>query len=120
MDCCACKASMAEVVVDGVTIDRCGRCGGVWLDAGEAEELAQKSKPTKKDELRQKKYELLRQWKTGPQTSKPGDRECPRCHARLSRANYKDVPGLHVDLCATKSCGLYLDKGELEKIRLIG
>lgn len=29
-----------EVTFRGITIDRCGDCGGVWLDAGELEKLA--------------------------------------------------------------------------------
>lgn len=119
MTCAGCKADMTEVVVDGVTIDRCPRCGGVWLDAGEAEELAKATKPGK-DALKRRKYELLRQWRTSPVDPRPTDRECPRCGAALSRANYKDIPGLHVDHCAKAGCGLYLDKGELEKVRLVG
>lgn len=119
MTCSACKAEMKEVVVDGVTIDRCERCGGVWLDAGEAEELAKKTKPGK-DALKKQKYEVLKQWKSAAQDPKPTDRACPRCEEPLSRVNYKDIPGLHVDACRRKDCGLYLDRGELEKIRLVG
>lgn len=30
---------MEQVVMDGVVIDRCPKSGGIWLDAGELEEL---------------------------------------------------------------------------------
>lgn len=30
---------MEQVVVDGVTIDRCPKSGGIWLDAGELETI---------------------------------------------------------------------------------
>lgn len=30
---------MEKVVIDGVVIDRCPTSGGIWLDAGELEEL---------------------------------------------------------------------------------
>lgn len=120
MDCPGCKAGAGEfkeLVLDGVTIDRCERCGGVWLDAGEAEDLYKKS-PTPREELQKKKIELLRQWKVSALDPKEVDRTCPRCDKNLVRVNYKDIPGLQVDKCPT-DCGMYLDKGELEKIRLI-
>lgn len=118
MNCSGCGGDMQELVVDDVTIDQCERCGGVWLDAGEAEDLAKKGPTSPKDELKRKKYELLRQWKAAPQDPRPTDRSCPRCDEHLVRVHYKHVPGLLVDKCA-KDCGLYLDKGELEKVRLI-
>ena len=30
---------LAQVAFEGVQIDRCATCGGVWLDAGELEQL---------------------------------------------------------------------------------
>jgi uncharacterized protein len=120
VNCSGCKKAMAEVVVEGVTIDTCAQCGGVWLDSGEADDLAKKGgKTSPKDELKKKKYELLKQWKVSPQDPRPTDRSCPRCEEHLVRVNYKQVPGLLVDKCP-KDCGLYLDKGELEKVRLLG
>ena len=34
---------MKEVVVDGVTVDRCPTSGGIWLDAGELEEILKRA-----------------------------------------------------------------------------
>jgi len=40
MNCPRCvTSSMTEVVRDDVTIDRCDRCRGIWLDRGELEKL---------------------------------------------------------------------------------
>ena len=33
--CPACRELLAIVEIDGIEIDRCRRCGGVWLDPGE-------------------------------------------------------------------------------------
>ena len=38
--CPACKEPMVVFELDGVEIDRCLRCAGTWLDAGEIEQLA--------------------------------------------------------------------------------
>ncbi len=40
MRCPRCESSsLTELDRDGVTIDRCDRCRGVWLDRGELEKL---------------------------------------------------------------------------------
>ena len=42
MRCCKCGASMDEIVFRGVRVDKCLRCGGVYLDDGELEQLVGK------------------------------------------------------------------------------
>ena len=119
MDCPACDAQMREFELDGVMVDDCLRCGGVWLDAGEAKDLV-KQNPSPREALQKKKFDLLRQWKVAAvDGGRETDRTCPRCPSKLFRVNYKDIPGLQVDTCKDEECGIYLDKGELEKIRLI-
>ena len=39
MRCPRCDGSLVESKVDEVSIDTCERCGGVWLDSGELEQL---------------------------------------------------------------------------------
>ncbi len=39
LDCPVCRAPFKEVLMDGVLIDVCTRCSGVWLDRGELERL---------------------------------------------------------------------------------
>jgi uncharacterized protein len=39
MKCPRCESAMTELDRDGITIDRCERCRGVWLDRGELEKL---------------------------------------------------------------------------------
>ncbi len=34
---------MEEIVMDGVTVDRCKTSGGIWLDSGELEEIIKQS-----------------------------------------------------------------------------
>ena len=44
MRCPRCDDSLKESKVEGVTIESCDKCGGVWLDSGELERLTQKDK----------------------------------------------------------------------------
>ena len=39
MDCPRCDGRLHEMVFDDVRIDRCDKCHGVWLDAGELEQI---------------------------------------------------------------------------------
>ncbi len=43
MDCPRCGVKLDQEVLEGVTIDRCGACGGMWLDRGELETLAERT-----------------------------------------------------------------------------
>jgi len=44
MRCPRCDGNLEESKVDDVLIDTCDKCGGVWLDAGELEQLTKKDK----------------------------------------------------------------------------
>ncbi|HWP44756.1 MAG TPA: zf-TFIIB domain-containing protein, partial [Blastocatellia bacterium] len=35
MQCPRCDGTLEEITYEEVLIDRCNKCGGVWLDAGE-------------------------------------------------------------------------------------
>lgn len=41
MQCPRCDGRLHEAVFDDVRIDRCDKCQGVWLDAGELEQIIQ-------------------------------------------------------------------------------
>jgi uncharacterized protein with PIN domain len=44
MRCPRCNGNLKESKVDDVSIDTCEKCGGVWLDSGELEELTKRDK----------------------------------------------------------------------------
>jgi Zn-finger nucleic acid-binding protein len=39
MDCPRCTGKLHEEIYDDMSIDRCDTCGGIWLDAGELEQI---------------------------------------------------------------------------------
>ena len=47
MKCPRCESALIELDRDGVTVDRCERCRGIWLDRGELEKLQAKASPTR-------------------------------------------------------------------------
>jgi uncharacterized protein len=44
MKCPRCDGSLSESKFEEVTIDTCDKCGGVWLDSGEFEQVTKKDK----------------------------------------------------------------------------
>ncbi len=79
---------MKQDVIEGVEIDHCINCGGVWLDGGELESL------------------------TGHSLVAYRELGCPTCHQLLLT---RMIGTVEVDYC--KKCGgTWLDKGELEGI----
>ena len=50
MTCPRCSGSLHEIDRDGVTIDRCEKCRGVWLDRGELEKLVSRDRNGRGDD----------------------------------------------------------------------
>jgi hypothetical protein len=44
MKCPRCDGSLKETKLEDVSIDTCDKCGGVWLDSGELEQLTKHEK----------------------------------------------------------------------------
>ncbi len=44
MKCPRCDGSLNDINFEEVSIDPCDKCGGVWLDSGELEQLTRKEK----------------------------------------------------------------------------
>jgi hypothetical protein len=42
MNCPRCDGSLKESKIDEVSIDTCEKCGGIWLDSGELEQLTKR------------------------------------------------------------------------------
>ena len=102
------ETELANRTVEGVGIDRCESCGGIWLDMLELERL-----------LEAKPRELIREDRAAAEeaTASGGDqRACPSCRGTyLIKLNSLHRPGTIVDSC-TVCHGTWLDAGELSRL----
>jgi Zn-finger nucleic acid-binding protein len=95
---------MRTLTVDGVTVDRCRKCGGLWLDLGEKERLL--ARP-----------EAVRAADTGPPVigrhmDEQREIRCPRDGAVM--VPVADPRQRHVRFESCSVCGgVFLDAGEL-------
>jgi Zn-finger nucleic acid-binding protein len=101
--CPVCRVGLVVFELDGVEIDRCNRCRGTWLDAGELEVIAARSGVDSAD--------LGRQLAAAPDGGR-SVRPCPRCRGRMRRAI---VSGVEIDRCG-RGHGTWLDAGETEQL----
>ncbi|MEJ2088992.1 MAG: MFS transporter [Gammaproteobacteria bacterium] len=100
--CPKCRADMETLEVDGVEIDRCLECGGLWFDAGEMEKL--------------KSRRIAEAVDIGDSANAAAHNRidrygCPRCGGHMVRM--VDARQRHIWYEKCSSChGSYLDAGE--------
>lgn len=108
MLCPHCNADLKVVVKKGVFVNECGGCGGQWLLKEKFAALRQKE-----DEFI--KWLDLPLWKEDKHHKLSlSSRACPECSSNLYAVDYHGHD-ITLDIC-TKCAGVWLDKGELEKI----
>lgn len=99
---------MARLDAQGTAIDRCDKCGGVWLDAGELAVLLKFSGDKK---------ELVGMIDAGAATETHtrhavGTVLCPRDHSPMAIVADKKQKHIEFEMCMT-CCGVFFDAGEL-------
>jgi len=86
-------------------VDRCPRCGGIWLDTGELESL-----------LKLGKF-YIESLDQQPHIKRPAyaTRLCPRCGIKLASMKYERLKSIELDVCP-RCGGIWCDAGELKQI----
>ncbi len=107
MNCPKCLAELAVLDVDGLELDSCPSCQGVWFDN---DELRQ-GKDLSDENLVWMDFEL---WKHTDRFELQPGVECPKCAVTMGSMLYGDT-GVTVEHCS-KCRGVWLDEGELEHI----
>jgi len=105
MKCPVCNEEMLTLELDGVEIDYCYSCGGIWLDEGELELLLENT------ELKDK---LLASF-TLAKRSREKRRRCPICRKKMEKVFLGDEKNILLDRCP-KRHGIWFDKGELAEV----
>lgn len=102
MDCPKCASAMEKVSYEGVEIDRCTGCKGIWFDLQEHEQL----KLMKGSESIDTGDPAV-----GRKMNKIDRIICPVCKTQMMRMVDNDQPHIWYESCAT-CYGVYFDAGE--------
>jgi uncharacterized protein len=108
MDCIKCTGKLHQVEVDGVVVDQCELCSGIWFDSGELVRV-----------LGMKSVEALRSLTKGNGNKADDTRRgrCPRCQGDGKLVQVASLESnIHIDTCAVCG-GQWLDGGELAILR---
>lgn len=97
---------MQAVLADGVEVDRCTECEGIWFDAGELDWLAQ-------DEIAQAID--VGQVEAGRSMNAVTEIDCPRCGRPMKHVADEHKPEIRYEICL--GCeGAFLDAGEFREL----
>lgn len=106
MRCPKCRADMEQVDHEGIEVDRCWHCRGIWFDAGEIDALSTQGAAEALDTGEQA---------TGAQHNVMRDYQCPRCNGHMSSVVDARQPHIAFETC--DDChGSFLDAGELRDL----
>ena len=106
MHCPKCRIVMDKVEVDGVEVDRCQICKGLWFDTGEADAL--------RDAKAAKVIDTGNAWE-GSQLDFIDRYRCPRCGGVMSRSADTKQKHIHFETCADCQ-GSFFDAGEFRQL----
>ena len=108
MICPNCSIALVQKSIEGIQIDECEQCEGIWLEEVELRQLKDKIDA----DLNWMDFEILRH----PELFKPKAKRthCPSCQDSMDVLDY-DKTKVEIDYCS--SCkGIWLEKNELERI----
>jgi Zn-finger nucleic acid-binding protein len=104
--CPVCRIPLVGFELEGIELDRCIDCRGIWLDPGELEAIAEAAgaEPGRLSAALQ-----------AAKGKKHGERKCPRCERRLRTVQIGPRESMMIDRCP-RGDGLWFDHGEMEML----
>ncbi|OKH25551.1 hypothetical protein NIES593_04205 [Hydrococcus rivularis NIES-593] len=106
--CPKCRAKLESFVYQGIEIDRCPKCAGIWLDSLEAERLKMIQGSESVD---------IGVSATGMSCAcSEKELKCPKCHAKMIRMLDIDLYAIWYEQCS-KCRGIWFDAGEFKKFK---
>ncbi len=107
MHCPKCGNFMRAVAYQGITVDRCSKCNGLWFDKNELEQL---------EELKGSEVIDLGPSELAAELDKKLMVKCPRCDAPMERKHVPKQQHIVYDECI-KGHGVYFDAGEFRDLK---
>ncbi len=114
MKCLDGPGTMRSVPFEGITIEYCTECFGVWLDDGEIAHIVEKHGHVFSPEART--HHLKRVGQDERVGSQPPN--CPVCGAKMITSNYAYDSGVMIDRCPNNH-GIWLNGGEFQKVQIV-
>jgi Zn-finger nucleic acid-binding protein len=109
MRCPKCRSDMDQIMIDGVEVDRCSSCYGLWFDSGELSKLSHKKAAAALD---------IGDVATGKKQNEIEHYRCPRCAGPMNRLVDPTQTHIWFERCGTCH-GSFFDAGELTDLATV-
>lgn len=110
LKCPRCRDTMEALRFGTTKAQECGACGGLWLDP----ESLQRLSNAKEERAGMISVLAARIPTSSVATDAVRYIPCPRCEKLMNRMNFAQSSGVVLDVC--KSHGVWLDRGELQRV----
>jgi len=108
--------TLASETYEGVEIDRCPHCRGVWLDSGELEAV-QTNQDSDFRGVPGSKMDMVKAAVDMAKAESEGPRGCAVCETELVKREYVSSSQIMIDNCP-KGHGVWLDAVELSRLQM--
>ena len=106
MRCPKCDGDFESFRYEGIDLDRCSSCEGLWFDAAEREQVAASERPEAIDSGSRR---------TARRFNEMTDVDCPRCATRMTRVADREQSHIEYEFCP--ACrGSFFDAGEFRDL----
>jgi len=106
LQCPKCRHGMDEITFEGITIDRCTHCQGLWFDEDEAHRLKK---------LKDSHILDTGDPAEGQKYDSRADIQCPRCGKDMEKVSDPKQKHIWYELCPDH--GMFLDAGEFSDFK---
>ncbi|MFA6449174.1 MAG: zf-TFIIB domain-containing protein [bacterium] len=113
MNCPVCRVDMIVVEYEGVELDHCVKCSGVWFDRNELEYFLERSQLRIEDLHIKAATAVGADFKSAP-GAKEKLRRCPLCRKPMAKLAVGGADPLLIDRCERHG-GYWFDGGELPR-----
>lgn len=114
MDCPRCHLMLRRTDYEGVEVDMCDNCWGIWLDEGEMEAVIDSREMTFSDAERK---QFLNARSSLPPMGPSDPIDCPSCGKPMDVLT-SDV-GLNITIDRCIYHGIWLDSGEIKAVQAV-
>lgn len=104
----------ATIYEADIEVDACPTCRGMWLDAGELEEILETIENDYSKELAQEPDDVRSAYRQVRPTHS-GPLKCPKCESEMFAKEYAYCSQIIIDVCPD-GCGVWLEDGEIQEL----
>jgi Zn-finger nucleic acid-binding protein len=108
VECPKCGGALQAVVQEGIEVNRCVQCGGLWFDRMEADRLLKVKGSAQAIDTGDANV--------GEEKNQQGKIECPRCHTPMIRMVALEQHHIWYESC-TVCYGKWFDAGEFKDLQ---